>query len=134
MSCTFPKPPRPSIRSRTPLLVACLVLACGEATEPVALPTTIHSCETGTAIVCVDWVLGAGGRYSAQWPQGSRSVITPTAFTTGRVEFEREDTSGPTAGMHAVYSGRPAGNAVEGGEVAWITGSQIVLGTWTANW
>jgi hypothetical protein len=96
------------------------------------LPEVVRSCETNTATLCSDWRL-VGGKYVADWAQGSHAVIDATMFTPESVVFTRNDPSGTSAGMHAVYRGTPVNNSVVG-DVTWQHNGVTIHGRWTASW
>jgi hypothetical protein len=96
------------------------------------LPAVVRSCETNTATLCADWRL-VNGQYVADWAQGSHAVIDATLFTPESVLFTRNDPSGTSAGMYAVYRGTPVNNSVVG-TVTWSRNGVTVSGHWTANW
>ncbi|HEX8904986.1 MAG TPA: Ig-like domain-containing protein [Longimicrobiaceae bacterium] len=98
-------------------------------------PGVIHSCETNTATLCADWKL-SGTTYTADWTQGSHAVITLNYFGPDSVRFTRDDPSGTSTGMHAVYRGVPNGATVPNGIVTWTPqGSTFSFsGSWQASW
>jgi hypothetical protein len=124
-----------NIRLRSLLLVAVLA-GCGSNStgiEPLTPPQVIQSCETNTATLCANWQRGANGKYEATWSQGSYAVIEATKFTADSVVFTRNDPSGTSAGMHAVYRGVPDDDSVVG-IVTWTQNGQTFSGQWIASW
>lgn len=98
------------------------------------LPPVIHSCETNTATLCADW-MWSNGKYTADWSQGSHANIVATTYSPDQVVFTRDDPSGTSAGMHAVYHAVPASHGVSGGIVTWTPqGSFSFSGNWQASW
>jgi hypothetical protein len=106
--------------------------ACKGSTEP-DLPATIRVCETNTATLCAD-KLSAGSTYVADWAQGSHATIRASEFGGSDVVFIRDDPSGTSAGMHAVYTGTAVGRTVSDGVVVWSRDGVTVSGAWTAQW
>jgi hypothetical protein len=102
------------------------------ATGRSPLPLQIHSCETNTATLCTDWNL-VDGKYVADWPQGSHANIVATTFRSDSVVFTRDDPSGTSAGMHAVYRGVPSNGTVNG-IVTWTQNGFSFSGNWQASW
>ena len=96
------------------------------------LPSVIHSCETNTATLCANWTW-SNGRYVADWSDGSHANIVPTTFRADSVVFTRDDPSGTSVGMHAVYRGIPVSNSVNG-TVTWTQGGFSFSGGWQASW
>ena len=117
-------------------LLLAAASACNSSTgiDIEGLPDSISSCETNTATLCTTWNKTKPGRYEAQWTQGSVAVITVDKFSSDSVVFIRNDPSGTTAGMHAVYRGVPIGAGVPNGTVTWTYGGQTYSGAWQANW
>ena len=72
----------------------------------------------------------------ADWEQGSHAVIRAAVFGAKDVVFIRDDPSGSSAGMHAVYVGHVTGRTVafERGIVVWTQNGQSFPGRWTAEW
>jgi hypothetical protein len=119
---------------RTILAVAALaaVTACENPTEPAA-PAQIVVCETNTATLCANWNW-VGDHYVADWAQGSHATITVQRFDADMVIFVRDDPSGTSAGMHAVYQADPDGNSVTAGVVTWTHNGASFSGRWDADW
>jgi hypothetical protein len=99
---------------------------------PSSVPRTLHSCETHTATLCADWRLD-GGRYLADWTNGSHAEIVINRFDADSIVFTRDDPSGVSAGMHAVYRGAPVGGRVRGGVVTWSRDGLTFSGPWEAQ-
>jgi len=97
------------------------------------LPPVIHSCETNTATLCADWAW-SNGKYTADWSQGSHANIVATTYSPDQVVFTRDDPSGTSVGMHAVYRGVPASHVVNNGVVTWTQGGFSFSGNWQASW
>lgn len=97
------------------------------------LPPVIHSCETNTATLCADWTW-SNGKYTADWSQGSHANIVATTYSPDQVVFTRDDPSGTSVGMHAVYHGVPASHTVNAGVVTWTQGGSSFSGNWQATW
>jgi len=116
------------------LASACAALLLAAAPAVDALPASILSCETNTARLCAKWTKTPDGGYGARWEQGSRAVIQVVEFTSTQVVFVRDDPSGTSAGMHAVYRGTPSGGRVTDGTVTWTYGGQTFSGFWQATW
>jgi len=99
-----------------------------------ALPAVITSCETNTATLCSDWHL-LNGQYVADWTNGSHAIIIPTVFELDSVVFTRDDPSGTSAGMHAVYRGAPTNGTISPGMVTWTDTNHFSFnGRWDAHW
>jgi hypothetical protein len=119
---------------------AALLLAAGSAcksstdVEIKGLPNSIVSCETNTATLCATWTKTKPGIYHAQWEQGSVATIRAVQFSSSGVVFVRDDPSGTSAGMHAVYTGVPSGSTIPNGTVTWTYGGQTFSGFWQAEW
>jgi hypothetical protein len=128
---------RSILRAAAAVLLVPAALACGSLTRQSGrgdpLPRTIHACETNTATLCANWVR-EGNRYTAEWSQGSRAEIRVAKFDHKSIVFIRDDPSGTSAGMHAVYVGIPDGNTVRRGTVTWSHRGQTIIGRWTAEW
>jgi hypothetical protein len=124
-----------NIRLRSLLFLAALA-GCGNdgtGIEPLTPPQVIQSCETNTAMLCANWQRMNNGKYEATWSQGSYAVIEATKFTADSVVFTRNDPSGTSAGMQAVYRGAPDGDTVVG-TVTWTYNGQTFSGLWQAEW
>ncbi|MBV9108520.1 MAG: hypothetical protein JO306_03835, partial [Gemmatimonadetes bacterium] len=104
-------------------LAGCKGNATGSTPLPPSPPAAIHACETHTATLCADWIK-TGDHYVADWSQGSHANIQVVEFTNSYVKFVRDDPSGTSAGMHAVYTGLAQNNAVNNGVVTWTQGGQ----------
>ena len=127
-----PNPTRALARACAAALLLAAAPACKGSTGP-DLPATIHVCETNTATLCADWKL-SGSTYVADWAQGSHATIRATQFGGSDVVFTRDDPSGTSAGMHAVYTGTAVGHSVSNGVVVWSRNGETVSGIWTAQW
>ena len=123
---------RQILRALGALLVAAGIAGCDSVTG-IHLPSSIHSCETNTATLCADWQR-SGTIYVADWAQGSHAEIHVTQFDDEHVIFVRDDPSGTSMGMHAVYEGTPSGHSITNGLVTWTQNGQTFSGTWTATW
>jgi hypothetical protein len=117
---------------RNPILAAALLLALAGCKSSTG-PDSITVCETNTARLCTAWVR-SGKQYVADWAQGSHAIIKVSRFDNTAVSFVRDDPSGTSAGMHAVYSGTPSGHSVRDGVVTWTYNGDTFSGTWTADW
>ena len=122
---------------RLPVLAAALLaLAAGSCAgvRGTSLPAAIESCETHTATLCATWRL-EGSRYVADWDQGSHAEIRVGKWSDEDVVLIRDDPSGTSKGMHAVYVGSPrGGRVIEQGIVTWSHKGQRFSGRWTARW
>lgn len=96
-------------------------------------PNTLVVCETNTATLCATWQR-SDNEYLATWQQGSHAEIKVESFTRSRITFVRDDPSGTSVGMHAVYEGVPVDRQVNNGTVTWSRNGEIVTGSWTAQW
>src|SRR3954469_4488504 len=101
------------LRALASVLLAVGIGGCDNITG-TQLPASIYSCETHTATLCATWHR-SGSIYVADWEQGSHAEIRVTEFKPGHVVFVRDDPSGTSAGMHAVYEGTPSGKSVGNG-------------------
>ena len=97
------------------------------------VPLVVHSCETNTATLCADFHWETD-HYEADWPQGSHGVIVVNHFAADSVLLTRDDPSGTSAGIHAVYHGQPVGNSILNGIVTWTDNGQTFSGSWQASW
>ncbi|HEX8904437.1 MAG TPA: hypothetical protein VF771_06330, partial [Longimicrobiaceae bacterium] len=75
-----------------------------------------------------------GNSYVADWLQGSHAIIAVNVFTADSVRFTRDDPSGTSTGMHAVYRGVRQGNTVQNGVVTWTQNGFSFSGFWQASW
>lgn len=74
-------------------------------------PVTMTECE-GTNN-CANWTfLGTQG--NGQWPSGEVANLTVERFDADSVVIQRADSTGPTAGLTAVYTGTRHGNRIGG--------------------
>lgn len=124
------------VRSLARACAAALLLAAGLAfrgSGAADLPSILHVCETNTATLCAAWRLD-DGVYVADWTQGSHAVIRAAAFGDRDVVLIRDDPSGTSAGMHAVYVGTATGSSVKDGVVVWSRNGEKIVGLWKAQW
>jgi len=94
-------------------------------------PVTMTECE-GTNN-CATWTfLGTQG--NGQWPSGEVANLSVEHFDTGTVVIRRADSTGPSAGLTAVYRGTRNGNRV-GGEFtsSWPGHWNNMTGNWYAT-
>lgn len=106
----------------------------GEVSQPsksgASAPVTMTECE-GTNN-CGTWTfLGTQG--NGQWPSGSVGNLTVEHFDENSVTIRRSDSTGPSAGLTAVYTGTRHGDRI-GGEVksSW-PGHGDTTGNWYAT-
>ncbi len=97
------------------------------------LPLAINACETRTATLCSTWTY-SNGQYNAQWQQGSQAVIRVERFDADSVRFARQDPSGSSAGLTAVYRGARGTAGVQNGVVTWTQNGSSFSGTWYGSW
>jgi hypothetical protein len=107
-----------------PVVLAIFVLAAsadGQSTQSAqyaaqpkpraALPVTMTECE-GTNN-CATWTfLGTQG--NGQWPSGEIANLSVDKFDADSVVIHRADSTGPSAGLTAVYEGTRHGNRIGG--------------------
>jgi hypothetical protein len=94
-------------------------------------PVTMTECE-GTNN-CATWTfLGTQG--NGQWPSGEVANLSVEHFDTASVVIRRADSTGPSAGLTAVYRGTRNGNRV-GGEFtsSWPGHWNNMTGNWYAT-
>ena len=124
---------RPILRALGAALLAAGLAGCDSVTG-IKLPASIHACETNTATLCSTWQR-VGTIYVADWDQGSHAEIRVSKWEDDEVVFTRDDPTGTSAGMHAVYVGSPSGGRkVTNGIVTWMRDGETATGTWTAEW
>lgn len=92
------------------VFVGSIFLTWTSATGQVAQRFKLTACDRGQ---CADWVF-YGGKGNARWPDGSVSELQlASAFFPG-ITIRRQDVSGHSRGLIAMYSGSVNGNHIEG--------------------
>jgi hypothetical protein len=96
-----------------------------------AVPVTMTECE-GTNN-CASWTF-LGGQGNGQWPSGEIANLSVERYDDNTVVIRRADSTGPSAGLTAVYSGTRHGDRV-GGEFtsSWPGHWNSMSGNWYAT-
>jgi len=115
-------PPGPKIKSTV----------AQEISKPRApTPVTMTECE-GTK-VCGTWTF-LGSQGNGQWPSGETANLSVEHFDADSVVIRRTDSTGPAAGLTAVYRGTRHGDRIAGKFRATLPGRQdSVTGDWNAT-
>jgi hypothetical protein len=117
------------------LLDGCMFLpkiAAGQSDAMQRVPNAIEECETiDLTINCATWQL-KGNAFDAHWRDGSIGHIKMDQIS-GKIVFEREDTSGTSPGLTVTYYGALHSDRITDGTfVQWRAG-KATPGTWTAT-
>ena len=98
-----------------------------------SFPGSLRECETYTGEICGTWTWD-GRKINAGWANGAKATLTLDRFDNHWVVISRNDTEGASAGLTALYKGRPRDNKVENGMVTWTWRGKTWSGTWKADW
>lgn len=104
-----------------PDLTPRYTIGLGPRGAALQLPQAMVECE---ANACGSWDFTSPGSYNAYWPNGSWAALTIERFDTGGIVIHRNDTTGSTQGLTAVYAGTMAGDKLQG-QVVW---------SWPGHW
>jgi hypothetical protein len=95
------------------------------------ISVTMTECEGGGP--CGTWAF-AGSEGNGQWPSGETASLSVRHFDAGSVVIRRADSSGPSAGLTAVYNGTRRGDRIAGKFIATLPGRKdSVSGDWQAT-
>jgi hypothetical protein len=96
-----------------------------------ATPVTMTECEGVNN--CATWTF-LGTKGNGQWPSGEVANLSVEKFDAGSVVIRRADSTGPSAGLTAIYTGTRHGERV-GGEFtsSWRGHWQSKSGNWYAT-
>jgi hypothetical protein len=102
-----------------------------QSNSKVAVPVTMTECE-GTNN-CATWTF-LGGQGNGQWPSGEMANLSVEHFDADTVVIRRADSTGPSAGLTAVYNGTRHGDRI-GGEFtsSWPGHWNNMSGNWYAT-
>jgi hypothetical protein len=123
--------------------IALATVSYGQNTQPAksapqapsrsqaAVPVTMTEC-AGTNN-CANWTF-LGGQGNGQWPSGEIANLSVEHFDADTVVIRRADSTGPSAGLTAVYNGTRHGDRI-GGEFtsSWPGHWTSMAGNWYAT-
>ncbi len=100
---------------------------------PGHLPRLVGECEFGLNYAACSLWIWHGTSYSAIWQNGAVGQLTVMSADAANVQFERQDSAGPVAGLTATYTATWDGTSFNDGKiVATLKGGTNTL-TWTGN-
>jgi|HubBroStandDraft_5_1064220.scaffolds.fasta_scaffold12314_3 hypothetical protein len=100
---------------------------------PGHLPRLVGECEFGPNYAACSLWIWHGSSYSAIWQNGAVGQLTVASADAANVQFERQDSAGPVAGLTATYTAKWDGTSFNDGKiVATLKGGTNTL-TWTGK-
>jgi hypothetical protein len=100
---------------------------------PGHLPRLVGECESGPNYAACSLWIWHGTSYSAIWQNGAVGQLTIASADAANVQFERQDSAGPVAGLTATYTASWDGSSFNDGKiVATLKGGTNTL-AWTGK-
>ncbi len=119
---------------------AALLAAAGKAGSPVSgvplePPGIWKECEDSNVRICGTWMYHQeSGNFEAKWDNGAAATLKLGKFDGKEVRITRNDQSGASKGLQAVYTGRITATGIVDGKVTWTWGGRSWSGAGKADW